>query len=115
MYIVWREGGNAPTQKHETLQQAKTEAQRLAQKTPQFRYYVLESICSCGYDTFSWRNELGKTLEVEDSDPENREPVYQYEFRNNWYAESTGPYKNSNYGDEHFVWRIKPAEDEAHG
>lgn len=40
-YLVWREGGNAPRVKHETVTQAENEAERLARQNPGVEFYVL--------------------------------------------------------------------------
>ena len=42
-WLVWREGGNPPTRKHEFQDMAEAEAERLARLNPGVRFYVLET------------------------------------------------------------------------
>lgn len=44
-YVVWREGGESPTVRHESFKSAKKEAERLA-STHQGKFFVL---CSVGH------------------------------------------------------------------
>ena len=44
-YMIYVEGGNAPTYKHETLESAQYEAKRLADKSDK-KVYILCSVCS---------------------------------------------------------------------
>ena len=43
--MIYVEGGNAPTYKHETWESAAEEAKRLADKTEK-KVFILQSVCS---------------------------------------------------------------------
>lgn len=45
-WMVWHNNGSVPTAKHETLEKAKSEAERLAKKHKQ-TFFVLESVAVC--------------------------------------------------------------------
>ena len=42
-FLVWREGGGSPTQRHPSSAQARAEAKRLARANPGHRFVVLEA------------------------------------------------------------------------
>ncbi len=43
-FMVWRDGGSAPTFQHTTRDSAVTEAVRLAEKSPGVKFYIMESV-----------------------------------------------------------------------
>ena len=57
-YMVWKEGGNAPTYKHHSYQDAKHEAARLARLDPGREFHVLKSQCSCQVNDLIWNEPL---------------------------------------------------------
>lgn len=58
-YVVWQPETGAPTHRHERIELAKAEAERLARGNPSKRFYVLRA-CSV-----SFRNDI-TTVELED-------------------------------------------------
>lgn len=53
-WLVWHEGGNAPTFKHQTLHSAHSEAERLARQAPGKTFCVLHCIASCVKSDIQW-------------------------------------------------------------
>jgi hypothetical protein len=53
-WMVWNERGHAPTYKHETLQSARTEAERLARNNPTHVFHVLSLYGSCAKNDVQW-------------------------------------------------------------
>ena len=45
-WMVWREGGQRPREKHASYDSAKAECERIAQKHPGFNTYILHTV-SC--------------------------------------------------------------------
>lgn len=43
-FMVWKDGGDVPRKRHETLASAQAEAERLANNHPGFKFYVLRAI-----------------------------------------------------------------------
>ncbi len=43
-FVVWQPESGNPTYRHETYQQAKTEAERLADCSPRREFYVLQAV-----------------------------------------------------------------------
>ena len=46
-WVVWADGGGAPTVKHETIERAKAESIRLARANPGQRFIVLQAVGAC--------------------------------------------------------------------
>jgi hypothetical protein len=46
-WMVWRVGGQGPTKKHGSLEEAKAEAERLAISFPGRQFMILEAITYC--------------------------------------------------------------------
>lgn len=48
-YMIYREGNQSATKKHDTLKEANVECHRLCNKHPNENFYILQAICmSCG-------------------------------------------------------------------
>jgi hypothetical protein len=47
-YVVWGEGTGEPTVKHQFIEDARTQAERLAKKNPGEHFYVL--VADSGYE-----------------------------------------------------------------
>lgn len=60
-WLVWNESGQAPTYKHQTLEQARAEAERLAVAVPGSRFFVLHAQESCIKSEIQWAD----TVEME--------------------------------------------------
>jgi len=54
-YMVWRNGGYAPTKKHETIESAREESRRLAKQEPQVEYFILRVIEGVMYNENPYR------------------------------------------------------------
>lgn len=57
-YLVWNPENSIPTIKHESNNEAKTEAERLAIKHPGQEFIVLVSICSCETSLVKWQDHF---------------------------------------------------------
>lgn len=44
-WVVWQPESGSPTHRHESLESATAEAERLAECAPRRQFYVLEAIC----------------------------------------------------------------------
>ena len=53
-WMVWNEGNMVPTVKHGTEGEARKEAERLAQKHPSQKFYVLVNSASCTKCDIVW-------------------------------------------------------------
>ena len=53
-WMVWIEGGPAPTFKHDSREGANREAERLALAMPSATYHVLEAVAACKKSTVQW-------------------------------------------------------------
>lgn len=53
-WMVWREGGTAPTFKHNDMNAAAKEAERLARLNPGETFHVMECIASCAKTDVNW-------------------------------------------------------------
>lgn len=53
-FMVWCEGGGAPTCRHNARDDAKREAARLALSNPGHRFYVLEALEACEKMEVAW-------------------------------------------------------------
>jgi hypothetical protein len=53
-WMVWNERGSAPTHKHITIESAKAEAERLAQKNPGQSFHVLMLMGTCEVNMVRW-------------------------------------------------------------
>lgn len=52
-WMLYAEGGNAPTAEHQTYESAKAEAERLAEKLGR-KIYVLEAVSVCELKKCQW-------------------------------------------------------------
>lgn len=53
-WLVWNDGGHAPTHKHLSERDAKREAERLARKVRGQRFVVLEAVEACCVTEVHW-------------------------------------------------------------
>jgi hypothetical protein len=54
-YMIYRDGGQQPPSFiHDTIDGAKSEAQRLAIKHPGSKFYIMKAISSCVKNEISW-------------------------------------------------------------
>lgn len=53
-WLIWNEQASAPKSKHWSLQEARIEAQRLAQKHPNTHFHVLALTGTCAYQALVW-------------------------------------------------------------
>lgn len=68
-WMLFLEGGHAPTFKHGTKKSARDEAKRIAMLHPGKRVWVLEAIASCVKEEVQWSDARGEpTLNVADDD-----------------------------------------------
>lgn len=58
-YMVWGQGGNAPSYQHQTLDQATAEATRLAAQSNGRRFYVLQALKSIQINQAAIQNLSG--------------------------------------------------------
>ena len=73
-WIVWCVGGGSPTVRHNTLMDARMEAERLARQNPGRRFAVLRLVGECHHASVVWhgsdlappseRDELGAPLDL---------------------------------------------------
>lgn len=57
-WMVWRDNGHAPTRKHATEAEARSEAERLARVNPGAELHVLQAFASCKKLDVMWRGEF---------------------------------------------------------
>lgn len=53
-WMVWNPHRDPPKHRHESPQQAKVEAERLAREHPGNRFYVLQAVGFCSRNEVSW-------------------------------------------------------------
>lgn len=61
-WMVWNDGGYAPTHKHMTEGAARSEAERLARKARGKRFVVLEAIGACCVTEVHWTALVDKEM-----------------------------------------------------
>lgn len=68
-WMLYAEGGHAPTFRHGSKESAKEEAERLAKLKPGTRVHVLEAVASCVKEEVQWSETRGDPEEVYDDIP----------------------------------------------
>jgi hypothetical protein len=54
-YLVWKGGGDTPTRRHDTIEEARMEQRRLAMENPGMEFFVLRAISGVIYRDDPWR------------------------------------------------------------
>ena len=63
-WLVWRFDGRQPTFRHETLESARLEAERLAVENPGLRFDVLEALSACRKSSVDWTHLRERDAEL---------------------------------------------------